>query len=265
MRDAFARQRREIGVELHRDRASSGRPSRVKPGETMPSVPTLAAFRPSAVQMWRTKWTVEDLPLVPVTAAMVAGCTPGERGRHQRDAAARIGIAHDDDRPDRAAAARHRVRPGSPTAPRLTASATKAAPSWRCARQGGEQEAGLGPCGSRESGRQEPDRAATRDGGCRVGARRMSSLSRNATHSRVRPPPDRDRAAPAAPCVARRRDGARSPARTGAAAPAPEQGSTRSRAAAGLLQVARQDAVERHDALDDRLHAAARPPCRRSR
>ena len=47
--------------------------SRVKPGETMPSVPTLAALRPSALQIWRTKCTVEDLPLVPVTAAMVAG------------------------------------------------------------------------------------------------------------------------------------------------------------------------------------------------
>jgi hypothetical protein len=41
----------------------------------MPSVPTLAAFSPSAAQISRAKLATEVLPLVPVTAAMWCGCS----------------------------------------------------------------------------------------------------------------------------------------------------------------------------------------------
>jgi len=68
--------------------------SRVRPGEKVPSVPTLAAFRPRFAQMWRTKWTVEDLPLVPVTAAIDAGCAPAKaaaiRATRRRGLASRM-------------------------------------------------------------------------------------------------------------------------------------------------------------------------------
>ena len=42
----------------------------------MPSVPRLAAFKPKLRQICRAKLTVELFPLVPVTAAIVAGCAP---------------------------------------------------------------------------------------------------------------------------------------------------------------------------------------------
>ena len=51
----------------------------VRPVETLPSgvvtpsVPMLAARSPAMRQIWRVISTVEVLPLVPVTATMVAG------------------------------------------------------------------------------------------------------------------------------------------------------------------------------------------------
>jgi hypothetical protein len=45
-------------------------------GETTPTVPMLAACRPSAVQISRVNAATDVLPLVPVTAAIV----PGWRG-----------------------------------------------------------------------------------------------------------------------------------------------------------------------------------------
>ncbi len=43
-------------------------------GETSPMVPMLAAAWPSRSQIRRVKAATEVLPLVPVTAAIVAGC-----------------------------------------------------------------------------------------------------------------------------------------------------------------------------------------------
>ena len=60
-------------------------------GDTRPMVPMLAASSPSAVQIWRVKAATEVLPLVPVTAAIVAGWRGIEFGRGQRERAARIG------------------------------------------------------------------------------------------------------------------------------------------------------------------------------
>ena len=186
MRDALARQRSPDPRGAAPDRAWSGRLRASSPGEKMPSVPTLAALRPSVVQMWRTKWTVEDLPLVPVTAAMVAGCDAGEGRGHQRHAPARIGVADDDDRRDRAAAARHRARRGS--RPHRASPHRRRRPrrpgGCRPARQTGSRAR---PCASRGSGRQERDRSlATREmeASRRAALARMSSLSSNATHSR---------------------------------------------------------------------------------
>ncbi len=68
-------------------------------------VPMLAACRPSAVQIWRVKAATEVLPLVPVTAAMVAGLAREEARRRQRERAPRIGDLHEGD------AVRQPVRP----------------------------------------------------------------------------------------------------------------------------------------------------------
>ncbi len=54
-------------------------PARQYPGAAMPSVPRLAAGRPSRRHIWRMKSTTEVLPLVPVTAATLAGCAPKNR------------------------------------------------------------------------------------------------------------------------------------------------------------------------------------------
>ena len=51
-----------------RDRASCGRDIRSPSGPTTPTVPMLAARKPIACQIWRTKAATEVLPLVPVTA-----------------------------------------------------------------------------------------------------------------------------------------------------------------------------------------------------
>ena len=100
----------------------------MKPGETMPSVPTLAALKPSALQIWRTKCTVDDLPLVPVTAAMVAGWSPAKAAAIS--AARRRGLASRNTTISGAsggstASGAARIA----TAPRFTASATNEAPS----------------------------------------------------------------------------------------------------------------------------------------
>ena len=51
-------------------------PATVRPGAVRPSVPMLAALRPSRVQIWRTNAATDVLPFVPVTATIV----PGWRG-----------------------------------------------------------------------------------------------------------------------------------------------------------------------------------------
>src|SRR6266446_781640 len=53
-------------------------------GETSPMVPMLAEPWPSRSQIWRVKAATEVLPLVPVTAAIVAGC----RGKNRAAASA---------------------------------------------------------------------------------------------------------------------------------------------------------------------------------
>ena len=44
-------------------------------GVTRPTVPSEAAWRPSRAQICRTKAATDVLPLVPVTAATVPGCS----------------------------------------------------------------------------------------------------------------------------------------------------------------------------------------------
>ena len=48
-------------------------PALSQPGAMMPKVPTEAALSPNPDQICRVKSAVEVLPLVPVTATMVAG------------------------------------------------------------------------------------------------------------------------------------------------------------------------------------------------
>ena len=48
----------------------------VAEGETMPTVPMLAAERPQKAKICRTKAAIEVLPLVPVMAATVSGWRP---------------------------------------------------------------------------------------------------------------------------------------------------------------------------------------------
>ena len=49
-------------------------PYTVRFGETRPMVPMLAEAWPSRSQIWRVNAATDVLPLVPVTAAIVAGC-----------------------------------------------------------------------------------------------------------------------------------------------------------------------------------------------
>jgi len=44
-----------------------------KPGATSPKVPKDAAAKPMLAHIWRVKFTVDVLPLVPVTAAITWG------------------------------------------------------------------------------------------------------------------------------------------------------------------------------------------------
>ena len=164
--------------------------SRVKPGETMPSVPTLAASRPSAVQMWRTKWTVELLPLVPVTAAMVAGCRPANvaaiSAMRRRGLASRTttmplsnGGSTASDPARITEAPRLRIGDEARTVGFGAGRAAKRKPGWTLRRV--ERQAGT--LGSR---------------GKALSAHELTQPQRDALP--VRPPPDRRRA-PAAPCV----------------------------------------------------------------
>ena len=84
-------------------------------------VPMLAAACPSAAQIWRVKAATEVLPLVPVTAAIIAGWRGIEFGRGERQRAPRIGDLHEGDAVrqrlrgrrsaiDRRRAGRHRLR-----------------------------------------------------------------------------------------------------------------------------------------------------------
>src|SRR5258707_9855475 len=220
----------------------------------MPSVPTLAALRPSVCKMWRTKCTVEDLPLVPVTAAMVAGCRPAKaaaiNATRRRGLLARTTTMAGSSGGSSASKAARIA-----TAPRPTASATNAAPSWRAPARAANRKPGLT---LRES-RVRPERTGSRgeaagDAGASALAR-MSSLSSNAAHSRcgcgrrlVRAGPCRERLARllrAMACVRRHE------LRRHHLCRQRSRGDFDRRQA--LLQVARQDAVERHDIFDERL------------
>ena len=168
----------------------------------MPSVPTLAALRPSVAQMWRTKWTVEVLPLVPVTAAMVAGCRPAKAAAisatRRRGLASRTTTTAGSSG-GRSASDAARIA----TAPRFTASATKAAPSGLGAGEGGEQEAGLDL--ARIEGQAGKNGIARQRGRGRAGVgacpHELTQQQRDALPLRVRPPSGSGRAVPAAPCA----------------------------------------------------------------
>ena len=210
--------------------------SRVRPGEKMPSVPTLAAFRPRLAQMWRTKWTVEDLAVGAGHGRDRRRLRAGEGGRHQRHAAARIGVADDDDRgiewrqvgvgrgQDRDRAALHRLgNEGRAVLP--------------VAGEGGEKKAG--PDLARVESQAGKDgvaapsptlphlmgEVARRAGGGGACPHEVTQQQRDALPFGVRPRPGSGRAVPAEPyAVPGRHDGGRSPARTAAAAPAPARG-----------------------------------------
>jgi hypothetical protein len=55
-----------------------------------PTVPTLTALCPSAVQIWRQKLATLVLPLVPVTATAVSGPGPNQRAAGARKGLARV-------------------------------------------------------------------------------------------------------------------------------------------------------------------------------
>src|SRR5712671_7237388 len=222
----------------------------------MPSVPTLAALRPSICQMWRTKCTVEDLPLVPVTAAMVAGCRPAKAAaisatRRRGLVARTTTMAGSSGGSSASKAAR------IATAPRPTASAMNAAPSWREPARAANRKPGFT---LRES-RVRPERTGSRvkAAGDAVASAltRMSSLSSNAAHSRcgcgrrlVRAGRCRQRLAlilRAMACVRRHE------LRRHHLCRQRSRGDFDRRQA--LLQVARQDAVERRDVFDECLDA----------
>ena len=110
--------------------------------EMTPSVPRLAASRPSSAQSWRANATVEVLPPVPVTAAMICGW----RRRSARPSAPGRGAAPSPSSRRRRPADPRTCcppAPGSPTAPAFAAAATKLAAVGFAAGQRGEQHAGL--------------------------------------------------------------------------------------------------------------------------
>jgi hypothetical protein len=57
-----------------------------RPGAATPVVPMLAAGLPSRSQICRVKEATEVLPLVPVTATIVRGCTPKKRAAESASA-----------------------------------------------------------------------------------------------------------------------------------------------------------------------------------
>ena len=63
----------------------------------MPSVPTLAAFEPERRPDVAHEMDGRALAVGAGDGGDGRGLQAGERRRHQRDAAARIGVAHDDD------------------------------------------------------------------------------------------------------------------------------------------------------------------------
>src|SRR3954469_16952373 len=95
------------------------------PGAVMPSVPRLAALWPRSSQSCRANWTVEVLPLVPVTAATEAGCRPKKRAAS--NASRSLGFSSSMTATPSGATVP--TGPKTATAPRPTASATKARPS----------------------------------------------------------------------------------------------------------------------------------------
>ena len=259
MVDALARQRRQSGVELHRigrGEAGLAREARRDDARACRGSPPSG---PSAAQIWRDEVDGRGL-------AVGAGDGGDGRGCRPAKAAAISASGGADWR-----RARRRCRGRAAAGPRRSAGEDRRGAALDGvgdegravglgAGEGGEQEAGL------DLARVERQ-AGQRSRGSRrrsASALPMSSLSRNATHSRrVRPPLIRA-GQPATPCARagaiactrrhdrRRRHGARHRRR----------GDLERRQA--LLQVARQDAVERHDVLDDRLdlgaddHAAGR-------
>ena len=54
-------------------------PYSLRPGATTPVVPMEAAAYPACSQIWRVKAATEVLPLVPVTATIVSGCSGKKR------------------------------------------------------------------------------------------------------------------------------------------------------------------------------------------
>ena len=168
--------------------------------------------------MWRTKCTVEDLPLVPVTAAMVAGCRPAKvaaiSATRRRGLASRTTTMRGIERRQHGVGARR----GSP--PRRASPRRRRTPRRRRrSRRGLRTGSRAGPCGSRASGRREQDRAAGRQGRGGVGARPHELTQPQRDALPLRPPPSVRRRAPAAPCARLRPRWRASPART-AAAPA---------------------------------------------
>ncbi len=94
-------------------------------GDTSPTVPRLAAGLPSAVQISRRKATMEDLPLVPVTAATMSGCAP-KKAAAKRASPAR-GLASSMKRtPSAVASGASSARPAPPRRRAPTASLHKA-------------------------------------------------------------------------------------------------------------------------------------------
>ena len=173
MRHALARERREIGVELHRvGRGQAGLAAEAgrDDAERADARGLQAERRPDLAH----EMDGRALAVGAGDGGDGRGLQAGESRRHQRDAPARIVVAQHDDAlverrqdgvgrgEDRRGAALHGV-------------ADEARAVGLGAGEGGEQETGLDLAGVERQAGHLRDRAAA--------ARPMSSLSRNATHS----------------------------------------------------------------------------------
>ena len=97
MRDAVAGEPIERALQARPDRASSASRRSPRVGVTRPMVPMLAASWPSAAQIWRVNAATEVLPLVPVTAAIVAGWRGKNRAAASASARRTLATLHERD------------------------------------------------------------------------------------------------------------------------------------------------------------------------
>ena len=162
MRHALARQRREIGMELHRigrGEAGFAREARRDDAQRADARGLQAERRPDLAH----EMDGRGLAVGAGDGGDGRGLQAGEGRRHQRDAPARIGVAHHDDA--RVERRQGGIGRGEDRRRRRAsrASATKLAPSALRAGEGGEEKAGLDLAGvERQAGDDRIARQADR-------------------------------------------------------------------------------------------------------